>query len=323
MNPVRRATHDVRRESACSPSQDFPTGFVELYPFAGSYFERDGLRMHYLDEGAGPPVVMLHGNPTWSFYYRNLLTALRGSNRVVVPDHIGCGLSDKPDDSHYQYTLARRVEDLDALLDHLGIKDNITLVLHDWGGMIGMTWASRHPERVKRLVILNTAAFHLLPGKRLPWSLWFIRNTPLGPLLVRGLNAFSLAAVRWCTVKVLDPVVRFAYLAPYDSWSNRLAVLRFVQDIPLRPGDPSYDLVTEVQEGLHRFRGLPMLICWGERDFVFDGDFLAEWRRHFPEADVHVFPEAGHFVLEDAGREIESLVRDFFVRHPSPPGDVR
>jgi cis-3-alkyl-4-acyloxetan-2-one decarboxylase len=285
-----------------------------LYPFTGLFFERGGLRMHYLDEGSGPPVVMLHGNPTWSFYYRDLVQALRGTNRVIVPDHIGCGLSDKPDDAHYPYTLARRVEDVAALLDHLGITENITLVLHDWGGMIGMTWASRFPERVERLVILNTAAFHLPPGKRLPWSLWLIRKTPLGPLLVRGLNAFSRGAVRYCSVRPLAADVRAAYLAPYDSWQNRIAVLRFVQDIPLRPGDPGFDLVTRVAEGLGRFRGVPMLICWGERDFVFDRDYLAEWRRRFPEAEVHAFPDAGHFVLEDAGIEIATLIRIFISK---------
>jgi haloalkane dehalogenase len=287
-----------------------------LYPFSGRYFERDGLSMHYLDEGAGAPVVMLHGNPTWSFYYRDLVKALRGDHRVIVPDHIGCGLSDKPGDGRYPYTLARRVEDLEALLDHLGIRDDVTLVLHDWGGMIGMGWASRHPDRVGRLVVLNAAAFHLPAGKRLPRSLWLVRKTPLGPLLVRGLNAFSRGAVRYCTVRPLAPAVREAYCAPYDSWRNRIAVLRFVQDIPLRPGDPSYDLVTQVQDGLHRFGGVPMLVCWGERDFVFDDDFLAEWRRRFPDAEVHAFPNAGHFVLEDAGEEIVPLVRDFLARQP-------
>src|SRR3954468_5018748 len=169
----------------------------ELYPFAGRWFEGKGLRLHYPDEGHGEPVVMLHGNPTWSFFYRDLVRALRGGYRCVVPDHIGCGLSDKPDDARYDYTLEQRVLDLEALLDHLGLGGGLTLVLHDWGGMIGMAYASRHPERVRRLVVLNTAAFRMPAGKRLPWSLWACRNTPAGPLLVRGLNAFSRAAVRW------------------------------------------------------------------------------------------------------------------------------
>ena len=125
----------------------------------GQTVRTDRLQIRYLESGPpdGIPVVMLHGNPTWSFYYRDLVKALRTDYRVIVPDHIGCGLSDKPDVSHYPYTLARRVKDLETLLEQLGITDNITLVLHDWGGMIGMAWAVRRPERVKRLVVLNTS----------------------------------------------------------------------------------------------------------------------------------------------------------------------
>jgi haloalkane dehalogenase len=282
----------------------------------GRHLDLQGLRYHYLDEGSGEPVVMLHGNPTWSFYYRELVRALRGEYRTVVPDHIGCGLSDKPDDRRYDYTLNQRALDLEALLDHLELRDNLTLVLHDWGGMIGMAFAHRHPERVKRLMVLNTAAFRMPAGKRLPRSLWLFRNTPLGALLVRGLNAFSRGAARYCARRPLTGAVRAGYLAPYDSWRNRIAVLRFVQDIPLRPGDRSYALVREVEEGLTRFRGVPMLLCWGERDFVFDLDFLAEWQRRFPDAEVHRFPDAGHYVLEDAAAEIAPLVRDFLKRHP-------
>jgi haloalkane dehalogenase len=282
----------------------------------GKYLDLQGLRYHYLDEGSGEPVVMLHGNPTWSFYYRELVRGLCGEYHTVVPDHIGCGLSDKPGDDRYDYTLGRRVEDLEALLDHLGLRDNLTLVLHDWGGMIGMAYAHRHPERVKRLVVLNTAAFRMPAGKRLPRSLWWFRNTPLGPLLIRGLNAFCRGAARYCARRPLTGPVRAGYLAPYDSWRNRIAVLRFVQDIPLAPGDRSYELVREVDEGLHRFRRVPMLICWGERDFVFDAPFLEEWQRRFPDAEVHRFPDAGHLVLEDAGDRIIPLVGRFLAAHP-------
>jgi haloalkane dehalogenase len=117
----------------------------------------------------------------------------------------------------------------------------------------------------------------------------------------------------------MAPAVRAGYFAPYDCWHNRIAVLRFVQDIPLRPGDRSFDLVNAVANGLHRFAALPMLICWGERDFVFDQHLLDEWRRRFPAAQVHLFPEAGHYVLEDAGSEILSLIRDFLRRHSLAP----
>jgi cis-3-alkyl-4-acyloxetan-2-one decarboxylase len=289
--------------------------YAPQYPFCGRTLEIEGFGLHYLDEGAGDPVVMLHGNPTWSFYYRNLVRALRGEHRVIVPDHIGCGLSEKPDERRYPYTLGRRVDDLDGLLERIGVRENVTLVMHDWGGMIGMAWAHRRPERVRRLVVLNTAAFHMPSGKRLPWALWLCRDTPLGPLLVRGLNIFSLAAVRWCVSRRMPDDVRAGYLAPYNSWGNRVAVLRFVKDIPLRPGDPSYQLVSDVQEGLQRFRDLPMLICWGEKDFVFDRHFLDEWRRRFPSAEVHSFADAGHFVLEDATDQIVRLAREFLRQH--------
>jgi haloalkane dehalogenase len=289
---------------------------IEGYPFQGRHLDLGGVRLHYLDEGAGEPVVMLHGNPTWSFYYRNLVLNLRDSYRTIVPDHMGCGLSDKPDDSRYSYTLERRVRDVETLLDHLDVKSDITLVVHDWGGMIGMAYAVRHPERIARLVILNTGAFHLPPTKRFPWQLSFCRNALFGPLLVRGLNAFCRGAARnCCTRRPMSAEARAGYLLPYDSWANRIAVLRFVQDIPLAAGNPSYALVSEVQERLERLRDVPMLICWGMRDFVFDEHFLAEWQRRFPAAEVHRFADAGHYVLEDAGDETVPLIRQFLRAH--------
>ncbi|MBI3722774.1 alpha/beta fold hydrolase [bacterium] len=290
-----------------------------LYPFESRYLSLPGsspIRLHYLDEGRGEPIVCLHGNPTWSFYYRNLVLALRGSHRVVVPDHVGCGLSDKPGDRDYEYVLERRVSDLEALLDHLALRE-VTLVLHDWGGMIGLAWAARHPERVARLVILNTAGFRLPEAKPLPWTLWAVRNVrPFGSIAVRGFNAFSGLATRMAVMRVLDEKVRRGLTAPYDSWKNRIATLRFVQDIPLGPGDRSWEAVLATESGLERLRDRPMIVCWGEKDFVFDDHFLEEWRHRFPEAEVHVFPDAGHYVLEDAHERVIPLVSDFLARHP-------
>jgi haloalkane dehalogenase len=260
---------------------------------------------------------MLHGNPTWSFYYRHLVLGLRDRYRCVAPDHIGCGRSDKPPPTRYDYSLPSRVDDLEALLDDLQIHGPTTLVLHDWGGMIGMTYAARHPERVKRLVVLNTAAFHLPAGKRLPWALRLGRNSSIGGWLIRRLNLFCRTVARIGVQRQkLSPAVRAAYLAPYDSWANRIAVLRFVQGIPVAPGDADYELVGKVERSLAQFRSTPALICWGLKDVVFDADFLAQWQQHLPLAEVHRFDDAGHYVLEDAGEEIIDHVRSFLDAHP-------
>jgi cis-3-alkyl-4-acyloxetan-2-one decarboxylase len=285
------------------------------YPFASHFLDRRGLKLHYLDEGAGDPVVMLHGNPTWSYYFRNLVTALCGRFRCIVPDHIGCGLSDKPQPPRYDYSLDSRVADLTVLLDELGVRENVTLVLHDWGGMIGMAWAARHDKAVRRLVILNTAAFPMPKAKRFPFRLWLGRNTRLGAWLIRSRNLFARHAANvGVQGKPLPPDVREWYLKPYDSWENRIAVLKFVQTIPLEPTDPGFAIVADTAAALHRFVDIPALICWGMKDFVFSHEFLEEWERQLPNAEVHRFADAGHYILEDAADEVIPLVEQFLSR---------
>jgi haloalkane dehalogenase len=286
-----------------------------LYPFTSRFFARGPHRLHYLDEGSGLPVVMLHGNPTWSFYFRNLILALRSEYRCIAVDHLGCGLSDKPPLGEYPYRLVNRVQDVDALLDHLGVESNATFVVHDWGGMIGGAVAVRRPERVARWVALNTAAFGLPAGKKFPRTLHWARNTALGRWAILHANAFCRAAARWCAVRTsLPSEVRKAYLAPYASPADRVAVLRFVEDIPLSAVDPSFALVDETARGMEVFRETPMFIGWGAKDFVFDDDFLAEWRRRFPHAEVHRIADAGHYVLEDAGAELIPKIAEFLKR---------
>lgn len=294
------------------------------YPFTPQRFEvRPGLSMSYLDEGprAAPPVVMVHGNPSWSYYYRKLVLALRNSHRCIVPDHVGMGLSDKPGDAadaspRYDYTLKSRIDDLDALLEHAGVREKVTLVVHDWGGMIGLGWALRHPERVARLVILNTGAFPLPASKKMPWQLSLGRDSKLGALMIRGFNAFSGLASYVGVERRMPAEVRRAYVAPYDSWANRIATLRFVQDIPLSPGDKAWSIVEEGGRRLHELADRPAILLWGMKDFVFDKHFLQGFRERLPRAQVHEFPEAGHYVLEDEAARIVPLVRDFLARHP-------
>lgn len=284
----------------------------QLYPFQRRTFTRNHLNMHYVDEGSGAPIVMVHGNPTWSFYFRELIKAFRGSHRCIAMDHIGCGLSARPDVDTYDYRLASRIDDVEALLDHLDITGDVTLVVHDWGGMIGMGVALKRPQRIARIVVLNTAAFLLPINRSLMWQLEVARrDNALTRMLIRRCNLFCRGAIIGGTGRGLDRAVREGLLAPYRTVRDRLAVHEFVKDIPLKPGDRSYDTAKEIDDGLLTLADKPMLICWGKQDFVFDDNFLAVWRERFPQAEVHVFEDAGHYVMEDAAERIVALVRRF------------
>lgn len=264
---------------------------------------------------------MLHGNPTWSFYYRRLVLALRETHRCIVPDHIGCGLSDKPGDAAYDYRLRSRVEDVARLVDHLELEQPLTLVVHDWGGMIGFAWAVDHPKRVARTVIMNTAAFPLPAAKRMPPALSLVRDTRLGAFLVQRFNAFAGIAARVGFKKPVPPEVRAAYTLPYDSPANRIATLRFVQDIPLSEQDIGYEILLNTAKRLHLFANKPCLIAWGEKDFVFDQPFLDTWLEHYPHAEVLRFPDCGHYVLEDGGDALIAHIARFIgIREDSDHG---
>lgn len=274
------------------------------------YWRRpDGLRQHVVDCGSGPPVFFLHGNPTWSFYWRALIEACRDSHRCIAPDWIGMGRSDKPGDDRYRYTLQSHLDDLEALYQYLvrerGLPPGgITLAVHDWGGMIGLAWAARHPQRIARLIITNTAAFPNPRNMRLPLALWLCRNTALGALLVRGLNAFARGASYCATVNALPTAVRREYCAPYDSWAHRIATLRFVQDIPLTAADPAWAIVQETRQRLPLLADKPTWLGWGLRDFVFDRPFYETFCRFFPGAQRRAWEQAGHYLLEDAASEL-------------------
>lgn len=279
----------------------------EFYPFASHFLDVDGGPMHYLDEGTGPPILMLHGNPTWSFYFRELVKGLRDTNRVVVPDHIGCGLSAKP--PQYPYTLSQHIENLGRLIDHLGLTD-VTLAVHDWGGAIGFGWAVRHLDCVSRLVVFNTAAFL---GGKMPLRIRVCRWPVLGEIAILHFNAFARAALRMATARPerITPAVRRGYLHPYDRAAHRVAQLCFVRDIPASSRVPSFAVLRDIEGRLLALRKKPMLICWGMRDWCFTPKFLAEWMKRFPDAEVHRFQDAGHYVVEDAYERILPLMRDF------------
>lgn len=285
-----------------------PDDLRPIYPWEGHTLEVEGGRLHYLDEGPrdAPVLLALHGNPTWSFYWRRVVARFSDRYRVVVPDHIGCGLSDKP--QGWPYRLAGHVGNAIRLVEHLDLR-RITFVLHDWGGAIGMGVATRLPERAARFVVTNTAAFR---SQAIPLSIASCRIPGLGALGVRGLNGFARAATFMAVDKPLAPEVKRGLLLPYGSWADRVATLRFVQDIPLSPEHPSYAELTRIEEGLAGLRDRPMLLVWGEKDFCFTPVFRAEWERRFPEARC-LRLDAGHYVLEDEPDAVLSAMSSFFA----------
>ena len=278
------------------------------YPFKNHYLTVHGHRLHYLDEGQGPVIVMVHGNPTWSFYYRRLVTVLSRTHRVIVPDHLGCGLSDKPND--FSYTLKNHIDHLSLLLDHLNVVD-YSLVVHDWGGPIGLGCAVQNPRRIQKLLLFNTSGFR---SSRIPFRISLCRYPYIGSLVVRGLNGFCWPATFMAVEKPLAREVRESYLAPYNSWHNRVAIHGFVRDIPLSPSHPSYSTLVSIENGLESLRAQnsPTMIIWGAKDFCFNDSFYHEWQRRFPEADCHYLQDCGHYVLEDGWPRIRVLAEEFF-----------
>lgn len=288
-----------------------PPSLLEAYPFDAHFLHLPQGRLHYVDEGPrdAPVVVCIHGNPTWSFYWRNLIKSLQTQYRVIALDHLGCGLSDKPQRG-FDYRLESHIKNLSYLLDSLNIQE-ASLVVHDWGGAIGFGFAGQHPNRITSLVVTNTAAFR---SNQIPASINAVRLPWFGPLAVRGFNAFARAATYRATHCGLSKTAKQGLLLPYDSWSNRIATLRFVQDIPMSPRHPSWETLTQIESQLSSLTHVPMVILWGEADFCFTTRFRDEWTRRFPAAEVHSWKDVGHYVMEDAGPQATAVISNFLAQ---------
>ncbi|MCP4672876.1 MAG: alpha/beta fold hydrolase, partial [Desulfobacula sp.] len=263
-------------------------------------------------KGEGSPVIMVHGNPTWSFYFRNLIQELSQNYRAIALDHIGCGFSDKPDAKNYDYTLKSRVKDLDALIGHLNIDEKISFIVHDWGGMIGLAWAVDNVDRIDKIIITNTSGFFLPKEKEFPFLLRLVKYIrPFAVPAVLGFNAFAKTALLLCSKKGLSKEVKKGLVAPYNSWKNRVATLKFVQDIPIDKSDNSFDIVNHVDHNLKKLAESDLMFLWGAKDFVFDLAFLNEFKRRFPGAKTRVFHDAGHYLFEDKKEETAEEIRAF------------
>jgi haloalkane dehalogenase len=267
------------------------------YPFKPHYFETPVGKMHFVDEGTGDPIVFVHGNPSWSFQYRHLIKKLSKSHRCIAPDHIGFGLSDKPAD--WSYLPKEHAKNLDAFLESLDLKD-ITIVVNDWGGPIGLSYAIKHPERIKNVVINNT------------W-LWSVRDNwyyqafskfvggPIGTFLIKKRNMFARDIVKaaFGDKKKLTQDVHRHYLMPLDDPKQRKGSWVFPWEVV-----NSADWLASLWKKRKALKDKNILIAWGMKDIAFKKKELRTWAEAYPKAKVVMYADAGHYVSEEKPKEM-------------------
>ncbi|HLZ61295.1 MAG TPA: alpha/beta fold hydrolase [Ktedonosporobacter sp.] len=286
--------------------------FAGAFPFTPHYHDINGFHMHFVDEGVGDPIVLLHGDPTWGYLYRNFIPALSQHHRCIVPDHMGMGKSAVPSEP-YPYRLHHHIANLEALLLHLDLH-NITLIVHDWGGPVGLGFAARHPHLIKRLVITNTWAFASWPGAPFPRLLEMIRS-PRGDKFVLERNGYLEPALLGTTLHTenLTPTIMDAYRAPFPTPASRLALLCWTRDIPVSEADPSYAEMARIESALPQFATIPILLIWGMQDPVLPSSVLRLWQALYPHATTHEIEDASHFLQEDAPAQIVQHIEQFLL----------
>lgn len=291
--------------------------FGGTWPYEPRWFTAsDGIRIHYVDEGPrdGQLVVMLHGNPTWSYLYRRFIAGLTAAGyRAVAHDEMGFGRSDKPE-RESEYTIQRHAQHLGELVDELGL-DGVTLVLQDWGGPIGLAWAVDHAERVRRLVLLNTFTGWIPPEMgKVPFLFKLVRARGTGELLVKRLHLF-VRVFLFRGGRPLDENAKAAYLAPHPTPSSRAGVMAYPRLIPWGEGNPTRPLGRHVEDNLSKLHGRPALMCWPMKDPGFGREeILQAVATRFPNAEVHRFEDASHYIQEDAHEQVVPLLVDWLGR---------
>jgi pimeloyl-ACP methyl ester carboxylesterase len=275
------------------------------YPFAAYYFAVEAGQMHYVDEGSGPPIVMVHGTPEWSFIYRHLIRCLSARYRCIAPDHIGFGLSDKP--AAWSYLPEAHAGNLEGLIEHLGL-EHITLIVHDYGGPIGLSYAIKHPGNVARLVIMNTWMWSLQGDPAFERSKMFAGT--VGRFLYERL-AFSprvLMPLAMGDRRRLTRHIQRQYLQALPTPQARHGTWVLARE--LLGSGAWYDSLWQQRA---RLQHLPAFILWGMKDPAFRAQELARWRGEFPQARVQTFPSVGHFVTEEMGEQLCAPIGEFMA----------
>lgn len=272
------------------------------YPFTSRFIECEGRRMHYLDEGSGPPILFVHGTPSWSFEWRHAIASLSRSHRCVAPDHLGFGLSDKP--AHGAYRPVDHARRLRSLAQKLELRD-VVLVVHDFGGPIGLPLALEEPGRVRHVVLANTWMWPLGASRKLRWLSRFV-GSPLGRLLYLGLNA----SPRWLVPSTfadrtkLTPAIHRHYLGPFPSAAERVAP--WILGRELTGSDAFYGELWEQRERLAK---IPASLIWGAKDPAFTLEYLEQWRAVLPGAPVALL-DAGHFPQEEQPDAVTAAIAE-------------
>lgn len=288
--------------SGQASSTVFPPAVRELFPFTSRFFTVGKYRLHYVDEGEGPVLLLMHACPLWVFSFREVIRAFSSSHRVVALDQMGFGLSDKPAD--FDYRLEMHADLLEMFVHGLGLTD-ITLIMHGRGSTIGMAYAVRNPDNVRAFVTLNAMGF---TGFCLPWRLQVCRIPWLGAKIVLGLDLLTREFRRY------PEAVQTAYALPFPDSGSKISLIRFIEDIPCVPEDDSAQSMLEVETSLWMLREKPASIIWAKKDWLYTKSSFRAWIKYFPEAEVHLIDHAGRNIQEDAPDELISILRDFLER---------
>jgi pimeloyl-ACP methyl ester carboxylesterase len=283
--------------------------FGGTFPYEPRFLDAGEIRLHYVDEGPpdAPPLLFVHGNPTWSYLWRRPIADLSArGHRCVAFDHMGFGRSDKPPQLS-AYSLERHIDNAIALIDALDLSE-VTLVGHDWGGPIGLGALLERRDRLRALVLMNTWAWEL--PSFLPPFLREFRTEGLGEILALGGNLFVESIPGGMRRRDTDPLMMEAYRAPFPDYWSRAGTLAFQREIPLTERDRSAPLMASIHERLPDL-SLPVLLVWGMRDPVFQPVFLEQWRELFPEAETVELADASHFLVEDSPDAVTAAIEGF------------
>ncbi len=275
----------------------------KLFPFESKFFEIGKHKLHYIDEGTGNLLVLFHACPMWSFFFRDIIREFSSRYRVIAVDQMGFGLSDKPAD--YDYRIENHIDNFERFADALGLRD-MTLIMHGRGTTIGMGYAVKHPANIRAFMTLNSMAFS---DYALPWRLQICRIRWLGAKIIMGLRLFQLDA------RKLPKEIQAAYDYPFPDDASRIAMLRFIEDIPCVPEDASAQSMFEIESGLWLLRDRPASIVWAMKDWLYRTKNLAKWCQYFPEAELHMIERAGRYVAEDAPAELSHHIQSFLTRN--------